>query len=253
MRGFLATVRLILITALRDRLYSSILGLEVVALASAVFLGGAMMFEQRASVLAFGAGLTRIAVVLGLTIFTAFHVERLYGTKEIEAILSRTISRHGFMIAYWAGLVVMAIAMVMPLIVFVVLFQVSKAGLVWWAASLVMECALVLAFALFAALILERAIPTIFLSIGFYFLCRMLSFFLGIATHGPQNGLNRIANPVFEAIAMLLPRLDLFSQSRWLVYGPSAQDVFFWMPLQTAIYVPLLLAVAAIDLRRKSF
>src|SRR5690606_5582037 len=101
-------------------------------------------------------------------------------------------------------------------------FTFSLPGAAWWCGSLVLEACIVIAFGLFTAITLERAIPTIFTTLGFYGLSRLVSFVLGIATHGEQSGINRITNPLFEFIALFIPRLDLFCQSRWLLYGVDA-------------------------------
>jgi hypothetical protein len=52
---------------------------------------------------------------------------------------------------------------------------------------------------------------------------------------------------------LLIPRLDLFCQTRWLIYGPDVGERFSLIPIQTAIFVPFLLAMAIFDLRRKQF
>ena len=41
----------------------------------------------------------RATLMLGFTVFTAFHMERIYETREIEAVLARSISRTGL----WAA------------------------------------------------------------------------------------------------------------------------------------------------------
>lgn len=110
-----------------------------------------------------------------------------------------------------------------------------------------------LAFGLFTAVTLERAIPTIFTTVGFYGLSRLVSFVVGIATHGNQSGLNCVANPLFETIALFIPRLDLFCQTRWLVYGPEVGEKLWIIPAQFAIFVPFLLVMTIFDLRRKQF
>jgi hypothetical protein len=65
--------------------------------------------------------------------------------------------------------------------------------------------------------------------------------------------LNAVANPLFQTIALFIPRLDLFCQTRWLVYGPDVGEPAWIIPLQFAIYVPFLLAMTIFDLRRKQF
>jgi hypothetical protein len=247
------TIRLILLTALRDRLFVSVICLELIVLAISLYLGNALIFEAQATALTIAAGAARLGIVFGVTVFAAFHVERLYGTREIEAILSRTVSRGRFMLSYWIALVIAATLLALPILVFAAVFHLSAQGAIWWSATLILECCIVLAFALFASIILERAIPAIFATAGFYLLARLLNFLSGITSHGQQSGANEVANPLFETIALLAPRLDLFAQTRWLVYGPEAGEALFWLPLQTVIYVPLLLLAADIDLRRKEF
>ena len=251
--GLNPTVRFVVITALRDRLFVSLLSLLAIAFGVSLYIGGGAVFEKSEMVVTFAAGAARAALVLGLTVFVAFHVERIYDTREIEAILARAISRSNFVLAYWAGLVSVAVLLALPVVLFVVVFHISAAGAVWWCLSLILEACIMVAFGVFAAITLERAIPTIFTTVGFYALSRMVSFVLGIATHGDQSGMNAVANPLFHAIAMFIPRLDLFCQTRWLVYGPDAGENLWLIPVQFAIYVPLLLAMTMFDLRRKQF
>jgi hypothetical protein len=247
------TVRFVIITALRDRLFVSLLSLLAVVFGIALYIGGGAIFEKSEMALVFAAGAARAALVLGVTVFVAFHVERIYDTREIEAILARRISRASFIVSYWLGLVVAAVLLALPVLVFVGIFHLSIVGALWWCASLILEACIMLAFGLFAAITLERAIPTIFATIGFYGLSRLVSFVFGIATHGDQSGLNAVANPLFQTIALFIPRLDLFCQTRWLVYGPDLGEPGWIIPLQFAIYVPFLLTMTIFDLRRKQF
>ena len=247
------TIHFVIVTALRDRLFVSLLSLLAVVFAVSLYVGDGAVFEKGEMAIAFAGGAGRAALVLGLTIFVSFHVERIYDTREIEAILARNISRASFVISYWLGLVVVAVLLALPVIVFVGIFQLSFTGALWWCASLILESCIMLAFVLFSAVTLERAIPTIFTTLGFYGLSRLVSFVLGIATHGDQSGFNAVTNPLFEFIALFIPRLDLFCQTRWLVYGPEPSENFMLIPIQAAIFVPFLLAMTIFDLRRKQF
>lgn len=247
------TIHLVLITALRDRLFPSLLGLLAVATGVAIYLGSWALFEPAEATVVYVAGATRALVVFGLIVFTAFHIERLYETREIEAILSRALSRGRFIAAYWLGLAAVAILMVLPIAGVVSIFQLSATGALFWNISLVLEVLIVVAFALFAGLTLERAIPTVFASIGFYALARLVGLFSSLSELGRQGGINRVTNPLADAIGYMVPRLDLFGQTRWLVYGPEAGEALTLLVVQTAVYVPLLLLAALFDLRRKHF
>jgi hypothetical protein len=50
-----------------------------------------------------------------------------------------------------------------------------------------------------------------------------------------------------------LPRLDLFCQTRWLIYGPDTAEQLRLIPLQAVIFVVFVLAMTIFDLRRKQF
>lgn len=247
------TIRLVIITALRDRLFVSLLALLAAAFGISVYLGAAALTEASEMTVVYAAGASRVVVVLGLIVFTAFHVERLFDTREIEAILSRAISRGRFAFSYWLGLAAIAMLFIVPAAVMTMIFSFSYMGAAAWSASVFLEALIVLAFTLFAAFTMERAIPTIFTAVGFYALARLMSFFTGIALTGNQSGLNHIANTMITAMSYMVPRLDLAGQTRWLVYEPDIGKILGLLAAQTAIYVPLLLSAAVFDLRRKYF
>jgi len=247
------TIRLVLTTALRDRFFVSLFGLIAGALALSIYLGGAALMEQAQATVVYAAGSARLILVLAITVFVAFHVERLYDTREIEAILSRAISKPQFVIAMWIGLVGITLMLVVPVTAAVYAFSVTPVGTFYWCVSLVLEAMIVAAFVLFAALTMERAIPTIFATIGFYALARLVGLLTSLTTFGQQSGVNRVTNPVADLISVMVPRLDLFGQTRWLVYGPESGETLTLIVVQGFIYVPLLILAAIFDLRRKQF
>ncbi len=249
----IATLRFVLLTAVRDRLFAGLFTMVAAGFAMAIYLGDAALVEKGQTTVVYAGGASRTLLILGLIVFQAFHIQRLYETREIEAILSRAISRDQFILAYWAGFALVAVLLAVPIIALVFLFQWSGEGAVWWAISLILECFIVVAFAIFAGVTLERAVPAVFATVGFYVLSRLMSFFLSISESTPREGINVITVPLSDFVSLLLPRLDLFAQTRWLVYGPGAQESLLILAGQAALYVPLLLFAATFDLRRKAF
>ena len=251
----LATVRYVLLTALRDRLFLGLLVGGGLAAGLAGFLGDAAMVEGDQMALVFAGTAVRLILVIGLVLFVAFHVQRLYETREIEAILSRPLSREGFVIAYWFGMALLAVLLAVPLCALMVTAgAVDPAGLGLWAATVVLECLVVVAFTVFAGLTLERALFTSLVTLGFYVLSRMMSFFVAIAEfRGARNDFERFMNYCIEGLAALCPRLDLFGQTEWLAHGAGSGGIGGLAVLQTLVYVPLLLAAATFDLKRKRF
>lgn len=249
----IATLKFVLLTALRDRLFAGLFTLVAAGFAMAIYLGDAALVEKGQTTVVYAGGATRMILILGLVIFQAFHIQRLYETREIEAVLSRAISRERFIVAYWGGFAVVALLLAAPIIALVMLFQSSLEGAIWWSVSLVLEALIVIAFAVFAGITMEKAVPAVFATVGFYALSRLMSFFLAISASTPAAGINAITVPLSDMMSLLVPRLDLFAQTRWLVYGPSDIDSMVVLVAQAVLYISLLLFAAMFDLRRKRF
>jgi hypothetical protein len=93
--------------------------------------------------------------------------------------------------------------------------------------------------------------------IGLYLLCRMAAFFraiseahTGVLQH-PET--DKAAHWIVEFVAAAVPRLDLFGQGEWLVYGPGGSWGIRELLLQTVIIVPLLLLATIRDIAIRRF
>ena len=150
-----ATLRYVLITAIRDRLVVVLLLALAGAVGGAMFLAASALGEQQAFGLSFASELTRVILVLGLITFISFHIRRMHETREIEAILARPISRAAFVLAYFTAYAAIALllAIVAPLLLLVA-FSAGGPGLAEWAGSLVLEGFIVVALGLFCAMTL---------------------------------------------------------------------------------------------------
>lgn len=115
-----------------------------------------------------------------------------------------------------------------------------------------------MALALFAALALESAIAAVMTGGAIYVLARLMPAFVDIAnarTHvgAEETTFDIFARAALNLLSILMPRLDLFSQTGWLVHGLPAEGALRPVLVQAAIYLPLLLLAAMFDLRRKRF
>jgi len=247
-----ATIRLILMTAIRDRLLGGLFVLLGLASALSVFLASTALSEQLQAAIVFAAGAGRIILIFGLTIFAAFHIQGLLETREVEAVLSRAISRSGFVVAYWLGLSLLALMLSLAFGAVIIMFAGGAAGSLLWAGSLLAETMIVMAVAVFAGLMLERATLTVMFTAGFYALARLMGFFAGIRESIDSGPLNNAIKALFDVVLLFVPRLDLFAQTRWIIYGP-AQAEWGFIALQTGLFLVLVLAAAVFDLSRKQF
>ncbi len=253
-------IRYTLLTALRDRLFIGLFIAVFCAVAIAFFLGSTALTEQNQMTLAYAAGAARMTVIVGLVLFICFHVRRSFENKEIELILSRPISRPVFVLSYWAGFAVLTVLLALPVILIIWMFtHPDMIGLLYWGGSLVLEGMLISAFALVASLIVQSAVVSVLASGGFYLLSRMMGFFMllvakpiALPTEAGTEG-SIIMGWLIKAIAITLPRLDLYGKTAWLLYGIGDVQDSWVFGVQSLVYIPLLLGMAMWDFRRKQF
>jgi ABC-type transport system involved in multi-copper enzyme maturation permease subunit len=251
----LTNIRYILITALRDWLFVGLLVGILVATSISATLGSTAFIEEKEMTLAFASSSARLILMTGLIVFVCFHIRNAFDTKEIDVILSRPISRSNLVLSYWLGFSLVGLLLTIPVIAIIAFIGVPNlSGFVGWAASVMLEMGLVVALALFAAFTMRSAVTSVLGCMGFYVLSRMMAFFVITSNSGMFNEQKFIVLKwVLQAISTLLPRLDFFAKSEWLVYGfNSAQDCYVYVG-QAVIFVPLLLAATMIDFRRKQF
>lgn len=247
-----AIVTFILLTAVRDRLFPGLAVLLSVTVSLGLFLGGTALNEQAETALTLAAGASRLTLALGIVVFIAFHVQRLFDNREIEALLARPLSRAVIALALACGYALVAVLPAAVIASLIALFAPDWSGFAPWALTLCLEAVLLALFALAAGLVFERAVPTTLASLGFYATARMMSFFTAIAaaeTAGNSTG-HAAMGKIVETVALLMPRLDLFARTAWLVDGAQASG-WTTATVQALIYLPLLVVIAALDLGRK--
>lgn len=247
----LATVRLVALTALRNRLFAGLLFALIGATAISVFLGGTALIEQAQSVIVFAAGAGRVVLIVGLVVFVAFHVQSMVETREVEGILARALTRGSFVIGYWLGFALITCVFVAGLAGALWFVAPATSGIPMWAFSLLLESLIVVAVAIFAGLMLERATSCVIFSLGFYALARLMGLFLGIRDFMPGAREARASDYVVDVLALIIPRLDLFAQTGWLIYGQNSQLLLPFS--QGVVFLGLVLAATIFDLTRRQF
>ena len=250
-------IRYILLTALRDWLFAGLLlGVVLVVMISGA-LGDMAMVEPLQLRISYAAAACRLVLVVGMIVFVCFHVRSAFDTKEIDVFLSRPISRPNLVLSYWLGFTVAAMLLVVPTVAIMAWVGfLNQQGFMAWALTLALEIVLVVAVALFSSFTLKSAVSSVMGSLGFYVMSRMMGFFIA-TSHSAllfrDKDLSHLSQLLMKYLAIIVPRLDFFAKTNWLVYGlESMQDL--WYPLiQAAIFIPLLLAATMVDFRRKQF
>ena len=241
--------------AARNRLLYLIALILIFALAFTLFLKQVAITETRDIQLAFLAALFRFAAVFVLAAFVIVSQVRETNDKVMELLLTRDLSRahylFGKLIGYLGIAFVLATLFTLPLSLFA---TPSRALL--WGLSIFFELAIVTALSLFCVLAFNQVVGSLAAVAGFYALSRSMAALQLIGATRADDGnvlLDRLANYTLDGIAFFLPRLDLFTQTGWLLGRSQSNIDLPWLIAQSAIYVALLSLAALFDLKRKNF
>lgn len=252
-----SNIRYVLLTATRDRLFLGLLvGIAIAAYISSV-LGSTAMLETEQMTLSFTAAAARVIIMVGVIVFIGFHMRNAFDAREIDVLLSRPISRTTLVLSYWVGFAAVAACLVLPTVILVAAVgTLNQTGFWVWSVSLLLESWLVVSIALFAALTIKSGVGTVLSSLAIYALSRMMGFFLMTTTTTSvfkDQTMNEGTLWVMKSIAMVVPRLDFYAKSNWLIYGAKSYEEVYLFLIQSAIFIPLLIAASVIDFKRKQF
>lgn len=249
-------LKYILKNGLRDRLYLGLLISLIVSFSISIFLGSTMFVEQQQTTSAYIAGSSRAILAVGMILFVCLSVSRAFENKEVEFILSKSISREQFILGYLAGFFIAAFLIFLPLVATIALLtKVNWLGLSIWSATLLTELLIIICFSLLASMILKNSFSAIMASFAFYMISRLMGMFV-MAIQLPEDlsaAKNNILALILKILSAIFPRLDLFSQSSWLSYGINNFDGIKIIAIQSLIYIPLMIFMSFHDFKRKQF
>jgi ABC-type transport system involved in multi-copper enzyme maturation permease subunit len=250
----LTNIRYILLCALKDRLfYGLLLLLLAIALLSGM-LGGTSFIEEKEMSVVFTAAASRLMLVIASVVFVCFYVQSSFDNKHMDVMLSRPISRDQVVLSHWLGFALISVLMVIPVTLCLVYINPPNSDGLWlWSISMLWELWIVVGFALFASLILSSAVVSVLATLAFYVASRMMILFIMTAERVTASGKMPGVRQTIEGISTLMPRLDLFAHSEWLIYGMHEKYPFSLLMGQTCLFVSLLILLCIFDFRKKQF
>jgi ABC-type Na+ efflux pump permease subunit len=254
MAKMLTIARYVLIEGIRNRLGILAGMLLAAALGVAVFLKSISLTETAQIQAAFlGAGF-RLAAVFVLASFVITSQVRETADKGLELILSTSLPRShyigGKLLGYLAVGLFLAVLFSVPLLMYS-----NWRAVVLWATSLWFELSIVAAVSLFCVLTFSHVVVALSVVFGFYFLARSLAviqLMSGAQAGADPSWATQVADRVIRALAFLLPRLDQFTKTEWLVYWESQPPALEMVAIQALTYLVLLLGAMLFDFQRRS-
>jgi ABC-type transport system involved in multi-copper enzyme maturation permease subunit len=252
-RPAVTIARYTLLEALRNRLLWIVLIMMAGAVAVSGFLNELALTESRQLQAALLAAALRYAAVFLVATFVVTSMAREANDKGLELLMALPMPRAVYLCGKLLGFAALAM---LPALLFgaLGLFFAPPAQAALWAFSLLCECWIVAAFSVLCMLTLSQVLPALAAAFAFYLLARVIGT-LQLLGHGAgtlQSASQQAINTGIDGLALLLPHLDQFTRSDWLVYHSGSSADLGMIAAQTAIYVALLAAAALFDLHRKA-
>lgn len=196
----------------------------------------------------------RLFSVFIICIFVITSTIREFNDKGLELIISLPVDRYVYLAGKMFGFsllsVFIAIIMALPLA-----FTTHISALVLWCFSLICELWILTVLSLLCVITFRNITSALASVMAFYLLARIIStiqLMAGSSILETTGISHKIMNLIIDTIAIILPKLDQFSQTEWLVYG-GGDGAYMPIIVQTIIYVALLFSAACFDLYRKNF
>lgn len=249
-------LKYVLLTAIRDWLYVGVIISMLIAFGISILIGNSAFAENNQFSIVYIAGSGRILFAIGIIIFICFNIRKSFDNKEVEFFLSKAISRNQYILSYILGFFIVAILAILPLIILIsILPEVNYLGLLYWSISLILESLIFISFAILSSFIFRSAVFSVLASFGFYIISRMMGFFvMTISLSDEVYNFDSFGKFIAKIISVIIPRLDLFAKSDWLIYGANINMMdIFTILLQSIIYVPLMIFMCFFDFNRKQF
>jgi len=247
--------RYTLLEALRTRFAVLVLVAVAVLLLASSFVETIAVTEGARFQAAFYAASMRLAAVFIAALYVLVSIARELNDKGFDILLALDLPRAHYVLGKLAGFLALAVLIAAVVSLPLVWFAPAEA-VVQWAVSLALELAIVVALALFCMLTFSQLVPAASFVLAFYLLARSITAIRLMGAH-PLTGANSLSHQVIsgmvEALALLMPAFDTWTQTAWLVNEPAAWPTLLQIGGQSVVYVLLLTGAAMFDLYRKNF
>jgi ABC-type transport system involved in multi-copper enzyme maturation permease subunit len=243
--------RYTLLEALRNRLIWLLALAALAGVGLSGFLNELALTESREIQAALLAALLRLSGVFLIATFVVTSLVREANDKGLDMLLALPIPRAAYLLGKLAGFGALAL---LPALLFgaLLLFLAPPAQAALWAVSLLCELWIVAAFSLLCALSLHQAMPALAAVGGFYLLARSTGALQLLGHSASMSYAQQVIATGIDLIAALLPRLDQFTRTDWLIYQSGDLHALLAVLAQSAIYIALLTMAALFDLYRKN-
>lgn len=237
---------------LRNRLFSlTAIGL-ICLLGLTEFVGDLAITESRQIQASLAGGIMRLFTVITVTLFVLTSMSREINDKGLELILAMPLKRSAWYFGKFLGHYGLAAVIILFAGALLVLYA-DAVPVLAWVASLFCETGILIALAMLCLFTFSNITVSFVVVMAFYLLARSIAA-IQLISSSPiletKTFSQEFMNFLIDAIAWVLPDLADYTRSEWLVSGLE-KEVVVTVLIQTAVYLPLLMAAGLFDLYRK--
>lgn len=243
-----------LLEAIRTRLLWIVLIILALLFLGSLFVQHISVTETVRMQIGFLAATARMSAVFILSLYLAGSMVREFNDKVVDLLLSLALPRAGYYLGKFLGYAGIGVA-IAALTTLALAPLAPGFGLALWGASLALELTLVAALTLFCVITFAQIMPAISFVIAFYLLARSISAVRLLSTSqllAPNEWTNRAIAYLVDALGWLLPGLDRFTSTAWLVDHTGTLGLLGLNAFQTLVYGSVLLGAGLFDLYRRN-
>lgn len=239
--------------ALRTRVPATTVLALCLLLAASLFVRELAVTENARFQIGFYAAAARLFGVFIVSLYVMASISREFNDKGLEMLLALDVPRSHYICGKLAGFTLtglfVAVVLGLPL------WLLAPAAAVWqWTAAFAVELALVTAFSLFCIITFSQLLPAAGFVAAFYLLARSITAMRLISANpvaGQDSLSHQVSSTLIEGLAFVMPALDAWTRTEWLVDGLPGTAVLPGIAVQGAIYIALLTAAALFDFHRR--
>jgi ABC-type transport system involved in multi-copper enzyme maturation permease subunit len=253
LRSLATVARFTAVEAVHTRFGWLLAAIVLLAFSLVQFIAQLAVTETREIQVALLAASFRLTVVFLIGLFVITGITRECSDKRVELRSSLPLSRGGYYLGKFAGYALVCLVSVLPLALLLALFTTQGASILW-GASLFLELLIVCAASLLFGFAFGQVTPAFSALVGFYLISRTIAS-IQLMADGALAGTGSFSQAVMirlvDGLAYLLPDLDQFTRTAWVVYPPAHWPELLIPAGQTLIYVLLLTGIGLFNVYRR--
>ena len=243
-----------LLEALRNRLLWLVGAFIGAAFVLAEFVGEVAITETAEVQSGFLGAALRLCTIFMISLFVITSMVRELNDKVLELVLSQPIPRASYYFGKLTGYSVVALLSAVLCGAFLCIYA-PWGQVAMWSVSLALELLLIIALSLLCLFTFSHVTLALSAVVAFYVLARTVAA-LQLIAESPLLGSPAFSQTVLlylvKGLAFLMPSLERFTASSWLVYHDAQWTDLTPIALQTLIYLVLLIGAGLFDLYRKN-